>query len=232
MRVRVGTSGYAYKEWKGSFYPEELPDRAMLRFYAGQFDTVEINNTFYRMPTAELLGGWAGQVPPGFSFVLKAPRRITHVRRLQGAAEDIAHLLRTAAGLGPRLGPILFQLPPFLKKDAGRLREFAAALPAGFRAAIEFRNRSWRDEEVDAILRDHGIALVVADAEEEQPPVVPTAPFGYLRLRREGYDATALAAWARTVLAQPWEEAHVFFKHEDEAAGPRLAAEFRRLVGG
>jgi uncharacterized protein YecE (DUF72 family) len=232
MRVRVGTSGYAYKEWKGFFYPPELPADGMLRFYAGQLETVEINNTFYRMPTPQLLEGWAAQVPADFSFVLKAPRRITHVKRLKNVREDTLHLLRTAATLGPRLGPILFQLPPFLKKDASLLREFAASLPDGFKAAIEFRNDSWRDAEVDAILSDSGIALVVSDAERHDPPVVPTARFGYLRLRRESYDEAALATWAGTVRSQPWEAAHVFFKHEDEGAGPRLAAAFQRLVAG
>jgi len=231
MRVRVGTSGYSYKEWKGTFYPEDLPASEMLRYYAGRHDTVEINNTFYRMPTTKLLEAWAEQVPREFSFVLKAPRRITHQKKLAGAADDTAALLRSAEAMGERLGPFLFQLPPWLKKDAALLGDFLALLPGGTRAAFEFRNASWFDDETYDILRSHGAALAVSDTDgEDEPPIVPTADYGYLRLRRAGYDDSALAAWAERIAAQPWSAAWVFFKHEEAGAGPRLASSFRALL--
>jgi uncharacterized protein YecE (DUF72 family) len=233
MRVRIGTSGYSYKEWKGSFYPEKLKPAEMLRFYAQRFDTVEINNTFYRMPNAELLEHWALEVPDGFAFVLKAPQRITHIKRLQAtAAEDVQYLWKIASTLGPRLGPILFQTPPYLRKDAGRLREFLAALPEGCRAAFEFRHESWADDEVHALLGERNAALCAADVDADQRPrpIVPTARFGYLRLRRADYDETSLGEWADRVLAQPWDEAWVFFKHEDEGKGPALAGVFKKII--
>jgi uncharacterized protein YecE (DUF72 family) len=231
MRIRVGTSGYSYKEWKGTFYPADLQDSQMLRYYAGRLSTVEINNTFYRMPTEKLLVGWADQVPPGFSFALKAPRRITHEKRLQDAGDEVSYLLRTASVLGERLGPLLFQLPPFLKKDLTRLLDFLSLLPPGARAALEFRNASWFDDEVYEALRSRNVALVVSDADEQKPPpLVPTAKFGYLRLRREAYDDRALESWTRWTSDQAWEEAHVFFKHEDAGTGPRLAARFAELL--
>jgi uncharacterized protein YecE (DUF72 family) len=233
VRVRIGTSGFSYKEWKGNFYPEKLKQAQMLRFYAERFDAVEINNTFYRMPAASLLERWKSEVGDGFGFVLKAPRRITHEKRLQAqSAEDVAQLWTIAATLGERLGPILFQTPPFLKKDAARLREFLEALPAGCRAAFEFRNASWADEEVYALLRERGAVLCTADmdAAERKAPIVPTARWGYLRLRRADYDNASLGEWAERVLAQPWDEAWVFFKHEDEGKGPALAAAFKKIL--
>ena len=225
MRVRVGTSGYAYKEWKGSFYPEDLPADAMLRYYAGQFPTVEINNTFYRMPSESLLDRWANEVPADFTFVLKTPQRITHQKRLKDAVEDMQYLLRIASGLGPRLGPLLVQLPPNMRKDAERLRGFLSGLPRPFRAAFEFRHPSWFDDEVYALLGEAGAALCVADTDETgETPMQPTASWGYLRLRRVAYDAEAIRQWAARVKAQPWDDAFVFFKHEDAGTGPRLAA--------
>ena len=232
MRVRVGTSGYSYKAWKGTFYPTDLPDAAMLSHYAGRLPTVEINNTFYRMPSRSVLERWAAEVPADFCFVLKASQRITHQRRLTAAAApDVAYFVETASTLGPRLGPLLFQLPPFLKKDAVRLREFLALLPPGSRAAFEFRHASWFDDEVYGVLRDGGGTLCSADTDEsgdEGAPVVPTASWGYLRLRRAEYGDADLAAWADRIRAQPWDEAFVFFKHEDAGVGPALAA---RLMG-
>ncbi len=232
MRVLVGTSGYAYKEWKGAFYPEKLPADGMLRFYAGRLPTVEINNTFYRLPSERLLAGWADQVPPGFRFGLKASQRITHLSRLTDF-EALEYFLRTANVLGERLGPTLFQLPPTMRKDLPRLRDFLARLPRGWRAAVEFRHPSWFDEEVYAALRERDAALVVVDQDEGETPLVPTASWGYLRLRRTTYDGAALAGWARRIRAQPWSEAFAFLKHDDEpgqANGPRWAEELAGLA--
>ena len=220
MRIRVGTSGYAYREWRGSFYPEKLKPAAMLGYYAERFAAVEINNTFYRMPERPVLERWAEQVPEGFVFVLKASQRITHQKRLAPESkETVDTLLEVAQGLGSKLGPILFQTPPFLKKDAGRLRAFLELLPEGRPFAFEFRHESWQDAEVEAVLRERNAALVCADTDDsggEGEPIVPTADWGYLRLRRSGYAAEALSAWVDRIRAQPWREAFVFFKHEDD----------------
>jgi len=225
MRVLTGTSGFSYKEWKGSFYPEDLPADAMLRYYAERLPAVEINNTFYRMPKAELLAGWAEEVPDGFRFVLKASQRITHFKRLKDVSEEVGYFLRVAATLGDRLGPILFQLPPNLKKDLPRLSEFLELLPAATRAALEFRHASWFEDDVFEALRARGAALCVAEDEELAAPLVATAGWGYLRLRRPGYGDAEVQSWADRVRAQSWEEAYVFFKHEDAGTGPRLATQ-------
>lgn len=236
MRVRVGTSGYSYPQWRPSFYPEGLKDADMLAFYASRFASVEINNTFYRMPKPEVLARWAEAVRPNpdFVFVLKAPQRLTHTRRLVGAETDLAYLLETAQALGPTLGPMLFQLPPFLKADVERLRAFLALVPRTQRVAFEFRHDSWNTPEVQAALREAGAALVCADTDEsaaEGEAIIATADWGYLRLRRVDYDAAALQAWAARVRAQPWREAFVFFKHEDEGKGPALAADLLAALG-
>ena len=170
MQIRVGTSGYSYKEWKGTFYPDDLPAAKMLPYYAERFDSVEINNTFYRMPDAKTVAKWGEQVPDGFTFVLKAPQRITHQKKLVGAADDVAYLFDAGASLGSRLGPVLFQLPPYSRKDAGKLREFIAVLPAGRRVAFEFRHESWFDDEIYGILRERDIALCAADTDEVTDP--------------------------------------------------------------
>ncbi len=230
MRVAAGTSGYAYKEWKGPFYPEKLPQDQMLRYYGEQFSTVEINNTFYRMPSEKVLLNWAAQVPDGFAFVLKASQRITHQKRLQDVGEELGYFLKTASVLGPKLGPTLFQLPPNLKKDLPRLEAFLDLLPNRWRAAVEFRHPSWHDEDVFAALRQRHVALCAADTEGEDAAVVPTADWGYLRLRREQYGPDDLERWAQRVLAQPWGEGLVFFKHEDAGAGPALAKAFLAAV--
>ena len=234
MNVAVGTSGYSYKEWKGNFYPADCKAQDFLRFYGGRFGTVEINHTFYRMPTEKVLAQWAEQVPETFRFVLKASQKITHRKRLKEVGEELQYFLRTANSLGPRLGPTLFQLPPNLKKDLPRLLDFLSLIPHTWHAAFEFRHESWFDEEVFGALRTHGAALVIAETDPEESelavPVVATAGWGYLRLRRAGYDAAALEHWARTVREQSWSDAFVFFKHEDAGTGPRLAAEFIATV--
>jgi uncharacterized protein YecE (DUF72 family) len=230
MHIRVGTSGYSYKEWKGTFYPDDLPAAKMLPYYGARFDSVEINNTFYRMPDIKMVAKWGEQVPDGFTFVLKAPQRITHQKRLVGAGDDLRQLFEAGEVLGSKLGPVLFQLPPFSRKDALKLREFVAILPPDRRVAFEFRHDSWFDDEVYAILREHDIALCAADTDEVTDPeslVVPTASWGYMRLRRTEYAPGQLTAWAERVEKQAWSDAYVFFKHEDEGKGPRFAVEFR-----
>ena len=230
MDIYIGTSGYSYKQWKGTFYPEKLPDRQMLHFYGEQFRTVEINNTFYRMPNASDLGRWADAVPADFRFVLKAPQQITHVRRLNDAGDLVSHLLEVAGTLTEHLGPLLFQLPPTLRKDVPRLRAFLALLPLQLRAAFEFRHPSWFDEEVFGLLRDHRAAFCVADADDDlEVPFVATADWGYLRLRRPDYGDAELTGWVKRVQGQDWRDAFVFFKHEDEGKGPRMAKRYMEL---
>jgi uncharacterized protein YecE (DUF72 family) len=230
MRVLAGTSGWSYPAWKGRFYPADLPASRMLGAYAARLPTVEVNATFYRMPQARTLAGWRAEAPPSFVFALKAPQRITHVKRLAGVEEDVSYFLRSAAELGSALGPVLWQLPPSARKDLPRLRDFLALLPRGARAALEFRHASWLSDDVLAELAGAGAALCLADDEERSTPPVATAPFGYLRLRRQDYDDAALARWAETIARQPWGEAFVFFKHEDEARGPDYALRFTTLV--
>jgi uncharacterized protein YecE (DUF72 family) len=233
MRVLVGTSGYSYKEWKPAFYPADLPARGFLPFYAGRLPTVEINNTFYRMPTAKLLAGWAAEVPETFTFALKAPQRITHVARLKDAAELAGAFLRVAAELGPRLGPMLFQLPPFFRKDTERLASFldvVAGLAPAARIAFEFRHVSWFDDEVFAVLRARGAALCVAEGEELASPLTPTADWGYVRLRRDAYPDALVTEWAGKIRAQPWKEAYVYLKH-DQGAAPGVAQRLIEALG-
>ncbi|HVU02632.1 MAG TPA: DUF72 domain-containing protein [Polyangiaceae bacterium] len=231
MAIRTGTSGFSYKEWKGLFYPEDLPDKKMLSFYSTRLGTVEINNTFYRMPKPELVAAWAAEVGPDFRFVLKAPQRITHRERLVGSEESLSRFFQAAGVLGDRLGAILFQLPPFEKKDVGKLAAFLALLPAGTRAAFEFRHPSWFEEDTYAALRERNAALVGGDAEDaaKSPPLVPTASFGYLRLRADEYTDGGLEDWAKRILAQPWKEAFVFLKHE--LRGPEFAEKLGRALG-
>ena len=227
MRVRVGTTGYSYKEWIGSFYPEDLPAAGMLGHYAQRLGAVEISNTFYRMPKQAVVRNWAEQVPADFSFSLKASQRITHKKCLQDADDELAFVLKNAAELGDKLGPLLFQLPPFLRKGADRLRSFLNLLPAGCRAGVEFRHASWFDEEIFDALREKNVALVVSDTDDDsEAPIVPTASYGYVRLRRGHYAKDALAAWAKRIADQPWDEVHVYFKHEKDGAGPGPAEAF------
>jgi uncharacterized protein YecE (DUF72 family) len=232
MGLYVGTSGYSYKPWKGSFYPRGLPDRGMLRYYGERFPTVEINSSFYGMPRASVLEGWAGEAPSGFQFALKAPRTITHERKLGDAGDLTAQLVEVAGALTEgRRGPLLFQLPPTLKKDAARLGTFLAVLPRGVRAAFEFRHPSWLDDEVFGLLRDHGAALCIADADVDlDVPFEATSDWGYLRLRRPDYNDADLGRWVKRIQGQGWNDAFVFFKHEDEGKGPRLATRFLELA--
>ena len=232
MTFSVGTSGFSYPKWKGSFYPSKTPAKDMLGYYASKFRAVEINSTFYALPTATGLEAWAAQVPAEFRFVLKAPQQITHIRRLSGADAQLASFLEAAGALKTRLGPILFQLPPNFKKDVPRLRAFLELLPEGCRAAFEFRHASWFDDEVLGLLRDRNAALCVADESDDLAvPFEATADWSYLRLRRPEYDDAALAAWAKRVKAQPWRECFVFFKHEDTGTGPRFASRLLELLG-
>ena len=227
MKVYVGTSGFSYKEWKGEFYPEDLPDKEMLKFYGSQLNAVEINNTFYRLPKEALLTSWAGQVPEEFRFSIKASQKITHFKRLKDTGEETGYLLRIVKTLGTRLGVILFQLPPNLKKDLPRLELFLSLLSDDVRAAFEFRHASWFDDEVYAVLRSHRCALCMADTDEElEVPFVSTTDWGYLRLRKESYSPADLKAWRKKIESQSWNQAFVFFKHEDEATGPKLARKF------
>ncbi|HTK68748.1 MAG TPA: DUF72 domain-containing protein [Candidatus Eisenbacteria bacterium] len=228
MRIRAGTSGWSYKEWKGHFYPEKLAAKDMLRYYAEHFATVEVNNTFYRMPNLTTLEAWAAEVPEDFSFVIKATKRITHDKRLKDVQDSVDYLLRTAGTLGSKLGPFLVQLPPNMKKDVPRLRDFLAGLTA--RAAFEFRHSSWHDDEVYSALRERNMAWCIADTgEPDDPPFVSTADWGYFRLRRVVYEEADLKTWADRVRGETWKEAFVFFKHEDAGTGPKLAARFLEL---
>jgi uncharacterized protein YecE (DUF72 family) len=231
MDLYVGTSGFSYKEWKGTFYPDDLPEKKMLPFYSERFRTVEINNTFYRIPKPSVLEGWAAEVPAEFKFVLKASRRITHLQRLKDTDDSVSYFLKVAAVLKEKLGPLLFQLPPFLKKDAARLREFLGRLPENPRAAFEFRHQSWFDEEVFDLLRQHKAALCIAEAETDlQIPFVSTADWGYLRLRRPDYGEPELKEWAQRLRQQGWREVFVFFKHEEAGKGPQMARKFLQLA--
>ena len=230
MKLLAGTSGYAFKEWKGAFYPEDLKADAMLGFYASKFPAVEINNTFYRLPKENVLRDWAAQVPETFTFALKASQRITHYARLkEDCADTVDYLLKNTATLGTRLGPILFQLPPNLKKDVNRFRGFLGLLPSDRRYVFEFRHESWFDEEIFAAMRDRDIAMCIAEQDDFKCPVVCTSTWGYLRLHKLDYDAAALGEWAKCVTSQTWGDVYVFFKHDESengGSGPPAVATF------
>jgi uncharacterized protein YecE (DUF72 family) len=230
-RVWIGTSGYNYPEWRGSFYPEKMKPADMLKFYGREFDSVEINYTFYRMPNAKTIEGWAGDTPEDFRFVLKAPKRITHEKRLKDFGDTLAVFVRLSSGLEGRLGPLLFQLPPNLKKDLPRLEAFLDEIPDTARAAFEFRHESWFDDDVLAALRTRGAALCIADSEKISAPIVQTAAFSYFRLRDEGYQDADIATWADKVRdASKAGEVYVFFKHEESGKGPAFAKQMRGLL--
>jgi uncharacterized protein YecE (DUF72 family) len=231
MNLHVGTSGYSYKEWKGSFYPEKIPAKEMLRFYSERLSTVEINATFYRLPQKSTLENWKEQVPKSFRFSLKAPQRITHFKRLNEVGDDTKYFLDIAATLEDQLGVVLFQLPPNLKKDLPRLETFLGELPSQPRAAFEFRHPTWFDDDVLALLRARNCALCISDTDDMPVTHIDkTADWGYLRLRRVLYSEEHLQDWLTRVREQNWNETFVFFKHEDEGTGPRLAAQFLQLA--
>jgi len=232
MEIFAGTSGFSYAEWKGRFYPHALPDAQMLDFYASRLPSVEINNTFYRMPKAETVAAWRDEVPAGFCFAVKATRRITHQQKLADVSADVAHLFSVVDVLGDKLGVVLFQLPPFLKKDLGLLSAFLSDLPPGRRAALEFRHPSWFADDVYSALAGRNVALVAGDLEEAEksPPLVATADFGYLRLRRLDYDPRAIAEWGERIQAQRWQAAYTYFKHE--LLGPMFAEALLANLGG
>jgi uncharacterized protein YecE (DUF72 family) len=228
VKLRAGTSGYAFKEWKGPFYPADMKDDGWLGFYASRFPTVEINNSFYRLPKRQVLLDWAAQVPDEFTFAIKASQRITHYARLKpDCADAMKFLLGNTEALAGRLGPILFQLPPNLKKDADRLRAFLAMLPRDRRFTVEFRHEGWFDDEVLDLLREHDVALCIAEQEDFKCPVHSTASWGYLRLHRLDYDESTLAEWAKCVSSQGWTDAYVYFKHDEgRGSGPPAVEAF------
>ncbi len=231
MRTLIGTSGYSYPAWKGHFYPEDLPAKKFLQYYASKFPTVEINNTFYRMPSPKLVQTWAAEVPDGFSFAIKAPQRITHQLRLkEGSAELVTALVGIVEVLAEKQGPILFQLPPNFKIDVARLQAFLAAMPKRCRAAFEFRHESWFCDETYEALRAADAALCIADTDDLATPLVATADWGYLRLRREDYVESDIREWGNKISAQKWDTAFVYFKHEDEAKGPAYGALLRSIL--
>jgi uncharacterized protein YecE (DUF72 family) len=233
--ILVGTSGYNYPEWKGSFYPSDLPASKMLPYYASKFSTVEINYTFYRMPTPKLIAGWRAQVPPEFRFTLKAPKRITHDKRLRAAevAESVNGFITAASELGPQMAALLFQLPPNFKKDLGLLNEFLTLLPPKTTAAFEFRNASWLEDDVFEALRARNIALCIADSETRETPLVQTADYAYFRLRDEGYGDADIARWTEAAkqAGTTAKDVFVYFKHEDEGKGAAFGQQMMALLG-
>jgi uncharacterized protein YecE (DUF72 family) len=229
MNLYVGTSGYSYKQWKGSFYPDNLSDKKMLHFYSEQFNTVEINNTFYRMPKKDVLETWKNEVSENFKFIIKAPKRITHTNKL--AADDSSqYFVNTASNLDEQLGVLLFQLPPYAKKDLNKLEEFINSLPGNIKAAFEFRSKSWFDDEVYDSLKKHNLALCISDTDEEPvKEIISTADWGYFRLRKSDYNTAALKKWKKNILSEKWNEVYVLFKHEDEGKGPQYAKKFMEI---
>lgn len=232
MNLFVGTSGYGYKEWKGSFYPEKLPAKEMLHFYGEQFNSVELNNTFRRMPTADSLTELLGHVPKSFQFAVKAPQAITHFKRLKDVDEPLHQFLEAVRSIKKQCGPLLFQLPPNFKKDLDRLGAFLKLLKKSDRAAFEFRHESWYDDEVTQLLRKHQCALCVADDDDlPKAQVERTAAFGYVRLRRASYSKAQLKKWFKRLQEMEWKDLYIFFKHEETAKGPKFARELLSLAG-
>jgi uncharacterized protein YecE (DUF72 family) len=231
MTIWVGTSGYNYPEWKGSFYPQKLPASKMLPYYAERFATVEINYTFYRMPNEKIVAGWNNETPEHFRLTLKAPKRITHDARLKDCQETLDRFLQVSGTLGPKLGAILFQLPPYFRKDLDTFDRFLEMLPAGLCATFEFRHASWLDGEVYARLRARNLALCIADSEKTSTPLELTADYAYFRLRDEGYTAADIERWAQTIREKTpaCREVFVYFKHEEKGIGPEFA---QQLLGG
>ncbi len=233
MTPWIGTSGFQYPEWRGTFYPEKFPTAKMLPFYAERFSTSEINYTFYRIPNNKTIEGWDKSTPEQFRFGLKAPQKVTHVSKLRNCAEILDIFQAVVSGLGSKLGPVLFQLPPSFKKDAALLNEFLGSLPIGIRAAFEFRHPTWFDDEVFAHLRNHNAALCIAESSDLVTPSLATTDFGYLRLRREDYAKPDIVRWAKFIQAQQenWSHAFVYFKHEESGVGPQLAKQMMEELG-
>ncbi|RJQ42992.1 MAG: DUF72 domain-containing protein [Nitrospiraceae bacterium] len=231
MKINVGTSGYAYKEWRGKFYPEKISPKEMLRFYSGQLTSVEMNNTFYHMPKESVLASWAEQVPDDFVFAIKAPQVITHIKRLRNVGDDTEYLFNTLLVLGKNLGPVLFQFPGSFHADHPVLKDFLDLVPGNISCTFEFRSLSWLDDEILELLRKKGCSLCIADTDENPVnEIVRTASWGYLRLRRSDYTDADLAEWRGKILSQKWKRAFVFFKHEEEAKGAEMAIRFREVV--
>jgi len=232
-RILAGASGYSFKEWKGAFYPDDMKPEGMLAFYSSRLPTVEINNTFYRMPSASMVQNWKAVTPPGFRFAIKASRRITHMARIkaESAGDSVDYLYKALAGLGEKRGPVLFQLPPNMKKDLDRLKSFLPLLPEGHQAAFEFRNESWFTDDVYEALAGAGASLCFSEREDDAPPpLVETAPWGYVRLRLEQYSERDLEQWAKRLAATGWKEIYVYFMHEPTA--PAYAAALSRYAEG
>ena len=227
MNLWVGTSGFQYAEWKGTFYPEDLPTSKMLPFYAERFSTTEVNYTFHRIPSPKTIEGWWKATPARFKFSLKAPQKVTHFAKLRNCADTLRYFCEVITDLEGKLGAVLFQLPPGLKKDVGLLAAFLEDVPAPMRAAFEFRHESWLDDETFTLLKSKNAALCIAESEKLSTPPEATADFGYLRLRREDYQEADIARWAEVVRAKSsaWSDAYIYFKHEESGVGPKFAAE-------
>jgi uncharacterized protein YecE (DUF72 family) len=228
----IGTSGFQYAEWKGTFYPEDLPANKMLPFYAERFSTTEINYTFHRIPAAKTIDNWKQLTPDNFRFALKAPQKITHWSKLRDCADTLRYFYDVVSGLGEKLGPVLFQLPPNFRKDTFVLRDFVNGLPGGIRTAFEFRHESWFDDEIFDTLKARKAALCIADTEKLETPKVATANYGYLRLRREDYARTDVERWTEFVREQEsgWNDVFIYFKHEEAGIGPKLARQMMELL--
>ncbi|MEO7317797.1 MAG: DUF72 domain-containing protein [Chthoniobacteraceae bacterium] len=233
MKTYIGTSGFQYPEWKGAFYPEKMPVGKMLPYYAERFSSTESNYSFRTIPSRKTIDDWHAATPAEFRFSFKALQQITHFARLKNCVEKVRAFSDGIAPMGAKLGIVLFQLPPNFSRDTALLRTFLGELPQGMRASFEFRHKSWFEEEVFTCLRDHGAALCIAEDEKLATPPIATAPFGYLRLRRLDYTPADLKRWARFVADQAdWQEAFVYFKHEETGVGPKFAQKFQKLISG
>jgi uncharacterized protein YecE (DUF72 family) len=232
MNIWIGTSGFQYAEWKGTFYPEDLSAAKMLPFYAERLSSTEINYTFRRIPSAKTIQGWWEATRERFKFSLKAPQKITHFAKLRGCGDTLRYFCQVIADLESKLGVVLFQLPPAFKKDTALFASFLEEVPPGMRAAFEFRHASWFDEEVFGLLKNKNVALCIAESEKLSTPIVATADYGYLRLRREDYQSADMLRWAQAIREKSgdWSDAFVYLKHEESGIGPKLAGELRELV--
>lgn len=233
MNLWIGTSGFQYAEWKGTFYPEDLPTAKMLAYYAERFTTTEINYTFHRIPSEKTIDGWCAATPARFKFSLKAPQKVTHFAKLRNCSDTLQYFYGVISSLERKLGPVLFQLPPGLKKDPQLLEAFLHDMPPGMRAAFEFRHESWLDDETYSLLRAKNVALCIADSEKLSTPPRATADYGYLRLRREDYQDADVTRWAELIGAQSgaWSDAFIYFKHEESGIGPKLAQQMMQILG-